>query len=45
MTRTIIFYDGILFDNGWNAIDPTDEELQAIDETLKKYQSLKKTSK
>ena len=42
--RQIIFRDGVLYDRGWNAIDPTEEELQTMSETLRKYQFIKKAS-
>lgn len=41
MSRKIIFRDGVLFDNKWNAIDPTKEELEAIKQTISKYESIK----
>jgi len=40
MSRTIIFRDGVLYDNEWNAITPTNEELEAITKTVEKYESI-----
>jgi len=41
MSRKIIFRDGVFFDEKWNAIDPTKEELEAIRQTISKYESIK----
>ena len=41
MSRKIIFRDGVFFDEKWNAINPTKEELEAIRQTISKYESIK----
>jgi len=37
MSRSIVIRDGVIYDNMWNAITPTSEELTAIAETVAKY--------
>lgn len=40
MSRTIVFRDGVFFDDKWNAIDPTSEELSEIANTVSKYNNI-----
>lgn len=42
MVRPIIIRDGVIFDQKWNAITPTNEELTAISETVAKYRIINK---
>ena len=42
MSRQIIIRDGVFYDEKWNAITPTHEELEAITETVFKYASINK---
>lgn len=41
MTKMIIFRDGVFYDDRWNAIDPTFEELTEITEAVNKYATIK----
>lgn len=41
MVRPIIIRDGVIFDQKWNAITPTFDELLEITATVNKYATIK----
>ena len=40
MSRTILFREGVFYDEDWNAVTPTLDELMAITAAVYKYTSI-----